>query len=152
MGKTRGVEKKTAALDETRAAIFRVLLSATRTGTAGPASAHAGGDGESGTQGGIHKINVNGFDLLKQLFVHQIGDPIILDHFVVIFWLIQSHAQGGTGSAPLRQKYPDNGFFVSVLEKLLNFLVRLIRHLEHPDGLLLGNFKRRLNYIEIVYI
>jgi hypothetical protein len=152
MGKYRGDEKKMATLGGTRVAIIRILLSAARTGTAGPASAHAGGDGESGTQGGIHEINVDGFDLLKQLFIHQIGDSIVFNHFVIIFWLIQSHAQGGTGSAPLRQKYSDNGCFFFVLEELLNFLVRLIRDLEHPYGLLLVNFKRRLNYIEILYI
>ena len=94
---------------------------------------------------------MNGFDLFKQLSIDQIGDAIIFDHFVVIFWLIQSHSQGGTGSPALRHKDPDNRRLFFFLEEFLDFLVRLVGNLKHC-GLLWDDFNRRSNYSKIVCI
>ena len=94
---------------------------------------------------------MNRFDLLEQLFINQIGDAIIFDHFVIIFWLIQSHSQGRTGSPALRHKDPDNRCFFSFLEEFLDFLVRLVGNFKHCD-LLWDDFNRGSNYSKIVCI
>jgi hypothetical protein len=121
-------EKKRSPCLVTRAARFPVSTGAT---SAGVAFCETRDNGKSRTISRFHKIHGDGLDLVQKLFVYEIGDPVVVHDFVVIFRLIQSHAQRGPGSAALRQEDPDDFLVVLVLEKILDHLIRFACHLKH---------------------
>lgn len=66
----------------------------TTTAAVGP-GIQVGLDGEARTHGCIYKIHVDGLDLLKKISVDHVGQIIHFKNLVIIFRLIQSHAQRG---------------------------------------------------------
>ena len=75
-----------------------------RAASAGSTLGQAGRNRKTRTPSGFYKIYGNRFRLIQQLLVHKIGDPVVLHDLIIIFWLIQSHSQGGPGSPTLRKE------------------------------------------------
>ncbi|SEM78406.1 hypothetical protein SAMN04489760_1476 [Syntrophus gentianae] len=70
---------------------------------------------------GFDKIDKNGFDLLKKILGDQEGNSLFLKLLIAIAGLIQSHTQGWTGSATLRQHKPYRMDLLDILQELLDF-------------------------------
>ena len=69
---------------------------------------------------GLHEIDLDGFHLLQELLVHDVGNSALVENLVVFFRLIQSHAQGGPRSAALGENDPDGRDLLPVCEMLLD--------------------------------
>ena len=65
------------------------------------------------------------------MFVDEVSDPVVVHDFVVIFRLVQSHAQRGPRSAALGQENPDDSIVILVFKELLDHLIRFNGHFEH---------------------
>ena len=111
-------------------AAYRLTVELAGAASAGFSLFKAGGNGKSRTPPGFNEIYNNGLDLVEQLFVHKIGNPIVFHDLIIIFRLIQSHTQRGPRSPTLRKENPNNRFVFLFLEELLNHLVRFFSHLE----------------------
>ena len=114
------------------------------TGPAPSPCLEVGGDGKAGSHGRIDKIYIDRLHLLQELLVHEIGNSVLLKEFIIFFWLIQSHAQGGPGSAALSEENPDNRVFLLVLEEFLDLFICLFSYLQHYNLLLV--LDERKNY------
>ena len=113
--------------------LFVARILAGRASPAGASCFKFGGYGKPRTHGRADKVDTDGAGLLKEIFVDQKGNAVAFHNLVIVFRLIQSHAQRGPGSAPLGQKDPDRLYFVLSLKKLLNHFVGLFRHLKHGN-------------------
>ena len=70
---------------------------------------------KSGSHGGIHEIELDGFDAFEEVFINHEGNPLVRKKGVIISWLIQSQTQSGSRSAPLVVNDPDRRDGVLVL-------------------------------------
>lgn len=109
------------------------FLSTVGAAPAGAVFCQTGLNRKSGTIIGLHKVYGHRFDLIKQCLVNEVGDPVVVHDFVIIFRLIQSHAQRGSGSATLGHKNPDNALVILVFEEFLNHFVRFGCNLKHEN-------------------
>ena len=101
------------------------------TASASTASVQIGLNGESRSHGAFHEVHVDRLDLVKEVLVDDVRDIVHLEHLVVVFWLVQSHAQRGPGSTTLGEKNANPGDFLLVLQEILDHGVCLVCDLKH---------------------
>lgn len=104
------------------------MLSAATTGTARSTAAATplaqrvgGGYAESGSWAGINIFYINGTTAIQQSLFYKKLNAVVLENRVVVFWLIQSQSQRGTGSATLHQGDTQSRIDVVLLHVFLNF-------------------------------
>ena len=61
------------------------------------------------------------FCLTQKIFIDYKFCSLFVKHFIFLFRLVQSHAQGGPGSAN-RHGNPDSGIHIFVLQEFLDYL------------------------------
>jgi len=107
------------------------------TGAAAAAGGNeAGRQLESGPVRGLDEVHGDGLNLVIQGLIDHKLETVVLERLVVLFRLIQSHAQGGPRSASLENHHPDRLVRIPVLHEILDHLICFFRYREHVSPVL----------------
>ena len=88
-------------------------------------------DGETGPGAGIDEINLDLLALNQKGFVYQELNAFLIKNVVVVFWLIQSQSQRGSGSAALHDGYADRRINTVLRHVVFQVLDRKISRCKH---------------------
>jgi len=86
---------------------------------------------EAGSHRRIHEVHLDRFDLVVETLVDEVGHSAFRKHGIVVARLVQSHAQGGPGSATLHELDPNRRNCGFVLEGFLDHLGGRCRNFKH---------------------
>jgi hypothetical protein len=102
----------------------------------GAAQWHRRGNRETGARTGINEIDLDLTAVVDQAFIHEKLQSIEIEDFVVFFWLIQSQAQGGPGSATLHDGNTNGGVNIVLRQIFFEIFLCQFGYFQHELHLL----------------